>query len=453
MMTANSSTKKPWTRTLFNLKSDMASPDQIDETLRAGVELTGATPWILICAILIACIGLNVNSTAVIIGAMLISPLMGPIMGIGYGLGVTDFQLIKRSVINLALAGCVSLVTSTAYFLISPLDLARSEILARTEPTIWDVLVALVGGVAGIIAATRQEKTNVVPGVAIATALMPPLCTAGFALSQGNWGFFAGAFYLFSINAVFIAVASFAIVRSLQLPSRALKSTATQKTLTRVIAVVALLTAAPSIYLAYRMVESEIFRVRAEQETRQAFVAFPKVHITDLKVDAKTRMIEVSLLGGSISPEGVAGVEKSLANSGMRDVSLVVHQGTDRPIDLHSLKEGILAQVYQDTLKALDDKSKRIGELENRLAQSADAKDLALGLAKEIMAQYPQVQSVAVSKAISVKASDVESSTNVTMITIHVSKSKQRMDVGGLERWLKIRTKDPLAEVHVVAGL
>jgi uncharacterized hydrophobic protein (TIGR00271 family) len=450
--TAKSLLKSPLTRNLLNLKSDMASPDQIDENLRAGVELTGSTPWILICAILIACIGLNVNSTAVIIGAMLISPLMGPIMGIGYGLGVTDFQLIKKSVINLALAASVSLMTSTAYFLISPLDLARSEILARTEPTIWDVLVALVGGVAGIIAATRKEKTNVVPGVAIATALMPPLCTAGFALSHGQWGYFAGAFYLFSINAVFIAVASFVVVRSLHLPTRALKSTANPKTLTRVIAIVAILTASPSMYLAYRMVESEVFRVRAEQGIRQAFIAFPKAHITDLKIDTKARVIELSLIGGTIFPTEIASIEKILANSGMGEVALVVHQGTDRLIDFHSLKEGILAQVYQDTLKALEDKNIRIGELEKRLNESADAKDMVHSLAKEIMAQYPQVHRVTVSKAISVKASDIDSSDKVSVINIHVSKGSKRLELVGLERWLKIRTKDPLAELHVVVG-
>ena len=163
-------------------------------------------------------------------------------------------------------------------------------------------------------------------------------------------------------------------------------------------------------------------------------------------------MIELSLIGGTIFPTEIASIEKLLANSGMGEVALVVHQGTDRLIDFHSLKEGILAQVYQDTLKALEDKNTRIGELEKRLNESADAKDMVHSLAKEIMAQYPQVHLVTVSKAISVTASDIDSSNNVSVINIHVSKDSKRLDLVGLERWLKIRTKDPLAELHVVVG-
>lgn len=171
----------------FSLLDDKADDTMIDESLRAGVELRGATPWILMFAIFVASIGLNVNSTAVIIGAMLISPLMGPIMGIGYGIGIYDFALIRKSVGNLLIATLISLLTSTVYFALSPLTEAHSELLARTSPTIWDVLIALFGGFAGIIGVTRKEKTNVIPGVAIATALMPPLCTAGYGLANGNW--------------------------------------------------------------------------------------------------------------------------------------------------------------------------------------------------------------------------------------------------------------------------
>ena len=170
----------------FSLDHDKADPAAIDASLRAGAELTGANAWILIFAIFIASIGLNVNSTAVVIGAMLVSPLMGPIMGIGYGVGIYDFALIRRSSLNLGIAGLISLATSTVYFLISPLTEAQSELLARTTPTLWDVLIALFGGFAGIVGATRREKSNVIPGVAIATALMPPLCTAGYGLAKGT---------------------------------------------------------------------------------------------------------------------------------------------------------------------------------------------------------------------------------------------------------------------------
>ena len=203
----------------FDLRHDQANSAEIDYTFRSGVEFRGTNLWVLIFAILVASIGLNVNSTAVVIGAMLISPLMGPIMALGYGAGINDSALMKKSIFNLGLAAVLSLIASTLYFLISPLSQAHSELLARTTPTIWDVLIALFGGLAGVIGVTRKVKSNLIPGVAIATALMPPLCTAGYGLAVGNWQFFIGAFYLFTINCVFIAIATLMMIRLMGLPS------------------------------------------------------------------------------------------------------------------------------------------------------------------------------------------------------------------------------------------
>jgi uncharacterized hydrophobic protein (TIGR00271 family) len=185
---------------LFDLRHDQNDPDEIDATIRCGIRVGGTNLWILIFAILIASVGLNVNSPAVIIGAMLISPLMGPIIGLGYAAGINDSELIRRAFRSLTIFVLISLATSTAYFLITPLSQPQSELLARTTPTLWDVLIAFFGGAAGIVALTRKEISNVFPGVAIATALMPPLCTAGYGLANGNLAYFAGAFYLFAIN-------------------------------------------------------------------------------------------------------------------------------------------------------------------------------------------------------------------------------------------------------------
>ena len=178
---------------MFNLRDDLDHPEEIDDAIRSGVELFGTNLWVLIFAILVACVGLNMNSTAVIIGAMLISPLMGPIVGVGYGLAIHDIALIKKALFTLLVFTLISLLTSTVYFYISPLKEPGSELLARTSPTLWDVLIAFFGGCAGIIALTRRNFSNVVPGVAIATALMPPLCTAGYSLAQGNWLWMGGA--------------------------------------------------------------------------------------------------------------------------------------------------------------------------------------------------------------------------------------------------------------------
>jgi uncharacterized hydrophobic protein (TIGR00271 family) len=177
----------------FSLAADMGTYEEIDQQIKSSIELKGANAVTLILAIFIASVGLNVNSSAVIIGAMLVSPLMGPISGVGYGVAVYDFFLIRKSLLNLAVATGVSLITSTVYFSITPLTGEQSELLARTSPSVWDVVIAILGGLAGAIGSTRKEKSNVVPGVAIATALMPPLCTAGFGIASGNFEFFGGA--------------------------------------------------------------------------------------------------------------------------------------------------------------------------------------------------------------------------------------------------------------------
>ena len=193
----------------FNLLHDKEDEQEVIEQVRGSIVFRGTNLWILIFAILIASLGLNVNSTAVIIGAMLVSPLMGPIIGMGLAVGISDFELLKQSLKNYGVATLISVVTATVYFFISPLSEAQSELLARTSPSLYDVLIAFCGGAAGVLALTCKSKGQVIPGVAIATALMPPLCTAGYGLATAQWSYFFGAFYLFFINTVFIATATF----------------------------------------------------------------------------------------------------------------------------------------------------------------------------------------------------------------------------------------------------
>lgn len=213
----------------FSLHHEKEAYSKVIETIEQGVVFKGTNLWVLIFAIFIASLGLNVNSTAVIIGAMLVSPLMGPIMGMGLAMGINDLALLKKSANNFAFAVSISLITSTFYFYISPLNEAHSEILARTSPTIYDVLIAFFGGLAGILATSSKLKGNVIPGVAIATALMPPLCTAGYGLASGNLSFFSGALYLFFINTVFIALSTFLTVRFLKFPNKEFINETTKK--------------------------------------------------------------------------------------------------------------------------------------------------------------------------------------------------------------------------------
>src|SRR5664279_2564170 len=206
--------------TLFSLYKGEENKNKTLQNVKDNISFTGANLWILACAIIVASVGLNINSTAVVIGAMLISPLMGPIVGSGFALGIYDFALLKRSLRNLLNATLVGLSFSTLYFYISPFKEAQSDILSRTAPNIYDVLIAFFGGVVGVIAVTRVEKGKPIPGVAIATALMPPLCTAGYGLATGHYRFFFGSLYLYSINCVFICIATYAIVKFLKYPAK-----------------------------------------------------------------------------------------------------------------------------------------------------------------------------------------------------------------------------------------
>lgn len=253
----------------FNLEPDIDSYDQIHESIVKDVVFKGTNLWILIFAIIIASVGLNMNSTAVIIGAMLISPLMGPINGMGYSLATYDFELFRKALRNFSFAVLVSIVSSTIYFALSPISTAHSELLARTSPSIYDVLIALFGGLAGIVAISSKLKGNVIPGVAIATALMPPLCTAGYGLATFQFDFFFGAFYLFTINTVFIALSTVAVSQALKFPIRTLVDDKQKKIVNQWISFTITLVLVPSIYFGYNLVLKEKFNENANKFVNQ----------------------------------------------------------------------------------------------------------------------------------------------------------------------------------------
>ena len=250
-------------RGYFNLQADRDHEEAIVSQIINDVSFRGAKLWVLIFAILIASLGLNINSTAVIIGAMLISPLMGPIIGMGLAVGISDFDMLKRSFKHYALSAGVSVVTATIYFLLSPINEAQSELLARTSPNIYDVLIAFFGGMAGVVAICAKENGNVIPGVAIATALMPPLCTAGFGLAQGEWMFFFGALYLFFINTVFISLATFLGVRFFRFQRQTYIDKKRGKLVNRYIMAIVIATIIPAVFTTVRIVRESMFQNRA----------------------------------------------------------------------------------------------------------------------------------------------------------------------------------------------
>lgn len=334
----------------FNLNSDAADENQITENIKRDVTFKGTNLWTLIFAIMIASVGLNVNSTAVIIGAMLISPIMGPIMGIGLGTGTNDFDLMRTGFKNLVVAAVISIITSAFYFYITPLHEVNSELLARTNPSLWDVLIAFFGGLAGIVAGTRKQASNVIPGVAIATALMPPLCTAGFGLASGNWMYFFGALYLFFINSLFICLATFLVVKNLHFKKHEFETEQRARRVRHTIWIVVTITILPSIYLAYKIVQREIFETNAKEFVKNE-LNFNRTQVISktFKIQGQKRVIEVLLVGRELSKERIDTLESKMKNYKLKNVELIIHQGlnTEHEIDIAQIRASILEDVFQ----------------------------------------------------------------------------------------------------------
>lgn len=424
---------------LFSLREDKADDADIDASLRSGVVMKGTNLWVLMFAIFIASIGLNVNSTAVIIGAMLISPLMGPIMGIGYGLGIYDFQLIRTALKNLGIAIFISLMTSVIYFLISPLTEAQSELLARTTPTIWDVLIALFGGLAGIVGVTRKEKSNIIPGVAIATALMPPLCTAGYGIANGNLSYFFGAFYLFTINCVFIALSSALIIRAFHVEEKHFVDPNTTRRVKSYALLLAILTVGPSIYLAYNLVQEEVFKSRATQFIDRE-VASKNIYVTHSKVDSKAKAIEVTIIGEFLNKEKLAAISQKLAKADLRDARLEVHQQADQQtIDVSSLKSGLLNELYTQSQIKLEEKDKQIQQLEEKLSERRKLEQQVKTIPDELKVLFPSMQEMWLSQAMAWNERHGVHSLPTLVLNIQSKRVLTIVEKEKMEQWLKKR--------------
>ena len=289
---------KNFLKEYLDLRKDKDNELETVDSIRKGVEFKGANLWILIFAIFMASLGLNVNSTAVIIGAMLISPLMGPIMGVGLSVGLNDFELMKRSLKSFLITTLFSVTTATIFFLVSPVAEGQSELLARTSPTIYDVFIALMGGLAGVTALSTKEKGNVIPGVAIATALMPPLCTAGYGLATGNLIYFLGAFYLYFINSVFISLATFIGVRVMHFQRKEFVDKNREKKVRKYIVLIAIVTMCPAVYLTVGIIQDTFFESAANRFVNEQ-LAFENTQVLDKKIhhEGKLHEIRVVLIG------------------------------------------------------------------------------------------------------------------------------------------------------------
>lgn len=420
---------------ILSIKTELESIDLINEEIKKGVQFRGTNLWILIFAILVASVGLNMNSTAVIIGAMLISPLMGPINGVGYSIATYNFPLLRESLRNFGYAIGISLITSTLYFILTPISTAQSELLARTSPTIYDVLIALFGGFAGIVAISSRNKGNVIPGVAIATALMPPLCTAGYGLATMQFKFFYGAFYLFTINSVFIAIASMLISKILKFPIRDIIDASKKKRINQIISVIIALVFIPSIYFGYQLIQKERFI-----ENTEKYIA----NISNLEgnfllksnVDSDKRIINLIYAGKNLTEEQKERIKEKALSFNLKQSKIIIEQGLSfQEVDNKSAETLRLQKELYEISNLLEAKTEELDSIRN-LAQTGNA------LLNELRKFYPEIKSLSYANTL-----EYNDTTNVPKtIKLVILKAKDRTiqnrDKEKINQWVGARLKE-----------
>ena len=360
------------------------------EQVSAGASLTAENLWMLGCSAILASIGLDVGSAAVVIGAMLISPLMGPILGVGLGVGVTDRALLQRSLRELGLATLLVLGVSGLYFLVSPLASPTSELIARTKPTLLDVGVAFFGGVAGIVAGSRKQPSMAIPGVAIATALMPPLCTAGFGLATGNWAFFFGAFYLYGLNAVFIGLSTFLVVRLLRFPHHEEATAEARRRERRLVAIVTVVAALPSAWFLYEVArgvrEQRRITTFLEREVLAPDRAVPQwehVH------GEGGEILKIYIAGRRIEGPAVESLQAAAPRYQLGGMRLELVQSDISAEDLRRFQ----GEVQRDILRAVSATS-AARDSAAQLRQRQDSLRL-VAAAREVVSAFPEITGLA----------------------------------------------------------
>ena len=425
----------------FDLRSDLEKEQVIIEEITRGVSFRGANLWVLIVAIFIASLGLNVNSTAVIIGAMLISPLMGPIIGMGLAVGINDLDLLKRALKNFSFATLISVLTAMLYFLISPLEEAQSELLARTTPTIYDVLIAFFGGAAGIIAlSTRGRGGNVIPGVAIATALMPPLCTAGYGLATWQLSFFFGAFYLFFINTVFISLSTFVGVRLMGFRHHELPTPERARRARHILTIIVVATILPALLMTISIIRTSIFENNLRHFIADE-LAQTGTQILSSGTDAATKELRIVAVGRTITDVQQRAASAHMVQYGLGGYKLSVIQG-GAPDSLLALSSQLAQRVYSqetDKQKFLELSSDN-ALLTQRLATYTRCEEVAEAIRPELVVLFPAVRALSLSRTVEVQRDTTATSHFVTAVfTVDKGAAWSASDTHRFEAWLKTR--------------
>jgi uncharacterized hydrophobic protein (TIGR00271 family) len=390
---------------LLDIRTD-TDRDATISAVKKDISFKGHNAWILIFSIFVASIGLNVSSTAVVIGAMLISPLMGPIVGVGLSVAINDVETLRRSLINLGVMIGLSVLTAFLYFKISPLTRETPELLARTYPTILDVLVAIFGGLALIVAKTKSGTiASVIFGVAIATALMPPLCTVGYGLAINNLQYAGGALYLFSINTVFIALSTFIVAKLLRFPLVRYANSKRRRMISRVASLIALIVMVPSILLFLNLLDQQVYENRTNEFVANV-INYDGAEVVKYTFDYEAKAIQVYLIGRPVPQGQLNKWQTSLDETDkLAGSKLHIYQGTDQSGELAekisgTLKQDILEDLYVNNQKELEDKDLRIEFLENEITKlKIDEIEFAT-LSKEVQLNYDKLKSFSYSKRV-----------------------------------------------------
>ena len=436
----------------FKILPDKENEQDIIAQITSGVTFRGANLWVLIFAIFIASLGLNVNSTAVIIGAMLISPLMGPIIGMGLAVGINDLELLKRSAKNYGVATLISVLTAMVYFLISPLSDVQSELLARTSPTLYDVLIAFCGGAAGIIALCTGGKGNIIPGVAIATALMPPLCTAGFGLATGHWLYFLGAFYLFFINTVFIALATYCGVRMFHFKQKESSAPEKDSKTHRIMMALVVATMIPAVFMTVYIVRQSMFYnnvnsfVKAELSQRGT-------QIISNNVDKDSMKLRIVAVGKEITEAKQKEAQGRMEFYGLGDYQLRIIQGTQSDsLMLLNNELSAMTTSRESERHQVVELSSQINILNSQLTEYTRYESLTMDIRSEIAVLFPEIKSLSLSRVAEVLSDTATVSHHVVAIinTTH-GKPLPEAENRRLREWLQARVKaDSLVLVNPV---
>lgn len=432
---------------LFDIQSDSDREATI-ESVKKDIPFKGHTAWILIFSIFVASIGLNVSSTAVVIGAMLISPLMGPIVGIGLAVAINDVLMMRRSLINLGIMVFLSVMTAFLYFKISPLTEETPELLARTYPTILDVLIAIFGGLGLIVAKTKSGTiASVIFGVAIATALMPPLCTVGYGLAVGNASYAFGALYLFSINAVFIALATFIVSKILRFPLVRYANSKRRKRTAQIASLIAIAVMVPSVWLFVKLLDQQLFETKAKDFVRTV-IKYDGAEVVKSTQDHKTKKIDVYLIGRPVPQSKISEWHAKLGETDkMENSKLRVYQGADQSGEMAArlsgeVKAGILEDLYVRNEKLIHDKDEQIRFLEDQIALVKVKNVPFKQLSEEIKINYDQLESFGYSNKITTNFQKIDT---LPVISLHwkpnVSAKQRSENSKKIEKWMKLKMK------------